>query len=253
MGDTAQSRLNLGPDEVHVWQVRLDVAADAVASAFGVLSASEQTQARRFTFEDGQRHFTVARGALRRILSRYLDDPPPAHAFETGPHGKPSLKPASKSEGLHPLRFNVSHTGDIAVIAAAWNRELGIDIECVDRKVEMENLSKRFFSPTEAEDVLKADTATRRDVFFRIWTTKEAYIKARGDGLSLPLDQFDVVTDLTNPPGLLATRHDPDDLARWRFARVDMSPEFACTLAVEGRADFLVRMFAFPGDDAEGD
>lgn len=246
MGDTAQSRLKLGPDEVHVWQVPLGVAADAVASAFGVLSASEQTQARRFTFEDGQRRFTVARGALRRILSHYLNDPPDAHTFETGPHGKPSLPPPPMAEGRHPLRFNVSHTNDIAVIAVAWHRELGIDIECVDRKVEMENLSKRFFSPTEAEAVLQAEAARRRDVFFRIWTTKEAYIKARGDGLSLPLDQFDVVPDLAKPPGLLATRHDPDDLARWRFARVDVSSEFACTLAVEGRAEFLVRAWAFP-------
>ncbi len=120
------------------------------------------------------------------------------------------------------------------MIAVAWDREAGIDIERLEREVDMDGLAIRFFSPKEADAVLNADPTIKRRVFFRIWTTKEAYIKARGEGLSLPLDQFDVVTDPNKPPGLVATRLEPADAGRWQFAALNISEVHACTLAVRG-------------------
>ena len=234
------AQLALPEAETHVWRIALDAPQVTVECCLTELPTADRARAERFTFADGRRRYAMARAALRRILGRYLESEPPAGApvphasldIGTGPHGKPFLQWDGKA---HELRFNLSHTGETAVLAVAWGREVGIDIESVNRPVAMEELAGRFFSPSEATAVMDAPAERRAAVFFRVWTTKEAYVKARGDGLTLPLEQFDVVGELCQPPGLLATRHDPADRARWRFAEVACGEEFACVLAVEKR------------------
>lgn len=233
----SQSTQTQSKDAVHVWKVLLNVGEQALPHLTSLLSTDELLRADRFTFPEGRRRYIATRGSLRKILGRCLAADPVTIAFGTGSHGKPFLLAADADKTSdarrHELRFNVSHTDDLAVIAVAWGREVGIDIEKLDREVDMEGLARRFFSPAEALAVLNADKAMRKQMFFRIWTTKEAYIKARGEGLSLPLDQFDVVTDLSRPPGLVATRHDPEDAQRWQFAAVEIENDCACTLAAE--------------------
>jgi 4'-phosphopantetheinyl transferase len=226
------ARLALPEAETHVWRIALDAPQVTVECCLTELPAADRARAERFTFADGRRRYAMARAALRRILGRYLECEPASLDIGTGPHGKPFLRLDGRA---HMLRFNLSHTEETAVLAVAWERDVGIDIESVKRPVALEELAGRFFSTSEATAVMDAPAKRRAAVFFRIWTTKEAYVKARGDGLALPLDQFDVVSDPGQPPGLLATRHDPADKARWRFAEVACGEEFACVLAVERR------------------
>ena len=225
--------LVLGDCEVHVWQAGLDQAPSQIDQYLRILSADERARADRFYFRKDRDHFIVARGTLRSILSCYLNRAPESLSFSYSAHGKPSLE---RESGEEAIRFNLAHSHEAALYALVRDREVGIDLEFIHGNPQAEQVTERFFSPREILTLRALPPAVQRYAFFLCWTRKEAYIKARGEGLSLlPLDQFDVSLTPGHPAELLGTRPDPLEANRWSLRDLALEPlGYAAALAVEG-------------------
>ena len=210
---------------VHVWRVALDQPDDKLDRFQRTLEPDELSRASRFHFEKHRRHFIVARGFLRSVVARYLETQPEALRFSYGAYGKPAL--ASE----HVLRFNLSHSHEVALLAVALDSELGVDVEHIRADFASEEIARRFFSRAEVEVFNALPKEEQVAAFFRCWTRKEAYIKAIGKGLSQALDAFDVTLAPDAAPALL--RAEDDDASRWRLSDVDVGEGYAGALAVE--------------------
>jgi len=210
------------------------VAPDGVQGAlWGALSPDERDRAERFVLERHRRRFVMARGVLRMILARYLQEPPEAISFEYSPLGKPGLaRHLQPAGGLH---FNLSHSEDLVVYAVARGPELGIDVERMRDLDDMEQLARISFSPTEFATWQGLARSHRRAAFFRCWTRKEAYIKATGAGFFQPLDQFDVTLAPDEPPRFLRIAGEPDAHLHWSLCDLTPAPGYAAALAVRAR------------------
>ncbi len=228
--ETAPVCPTLRRDEVHVWRARL--AQPEVETFQELLSTDERRRADAFRFSRDRDNFIVARAVLRIILGQYLRLPPAHLRFSYNPFGKPELDTAT---GGRPLFFNLSHAGNIALYAIASGREVGIDVERVREGVACAEIVEHFFSRREvaAWRVLSPEVQTQ--AFFNCWTRKEAYIKARGAGLSLPLDKFDVSLSPHEPAALLTTHLDTQEAARWSLRELTPGPRYVAAIAVEGR------------------
>src|SRR5439155_22463572 len=177
-------------NEVHVWRATLDLPRSRVQSLEQTLAADERTRAEQFHFQKDRMHFIVARGLLRAILGRYLATNPCTLRFCYSQYGKPTLAREAGSDAS--LCFNVTHSHGLALYAITRNRALGIDLEHIRMDVAYEPIAEHFFSPYEVRMLRTVPPHLRSAAFFSCWTRKEAYLKARGLGLSLPLSQFDV-------------------------------------------------------------
>jgi 4'-phosphopantetheinyl transferase len=225
------TELTLSRAEVHVWRASLDPDPSGIAPLQHTLSADELQRASRFRFPRDRRRFTVARGVLRDILGRYLDVPPSDIKFRYSAYGKPALADGFDAAGV---QFNISHSHEMALFAVTCNREIGVDVEYLGREVRGEDIAERFFSVHERTVLRALPAAAKHQAFLNCWTRKEAYIKAHGEGLSLPLDQFDVSLAPGEPAALLATHSDPQEAQRWSLRALDPGPDYAAALAVEG-------------------
>jgi len=223
----------LGDEEVHVWRAALDVQATQVQSLRRTLTADERARAERFHFQKDRKHFIVARGLLRTILGRYLDVASRQLRFSYSPYGKPSL--ASEFNG-DALCFNLSHANGLALFAVTRGRQLGIDIERVRADLADEQVAEQFFSLREVAELRTFSGSVRSLAFFNCWTRKEAYIKARGEGLSLPLDQFDVSLAPGGPAILLSTAGNPQEAFRWSLRELTPGAGYVAALVAEGNS-----------------
>lgn len=222
----------LTSDEVHVWQATLEQDAPTLAHLHDLLNSEERQRASRFYFPADQRRYTVGRGLLRLLLGYYLQLAPTQLAFAYNAYGKPELAPANASP---PLHFNLSHSGEMALYAFALHRPLGIDIERMKPDLAWRDLARHVFSPYEQQVLETVPAAEQLPAFYRGWTRKEAYIKARGMGLSLALDQFDVTLQADQPARLLATRDDPQEAARWTLCDLPCPAGYAAALVAAGQ------------------
>ncbi len=218
---------SLVPGEVHVIAASLDELPSAARRAW--LSADEVARAERFHFPRDRHRFAAGRGLLRGLLGRYLGLDPAELRFVYGPRGKPGLGPEARD-----LRFNVSHSGGLALLAFVRGRHLGVDLERERPLPEAEEMAGRFFSPRESAELRRLPGADRPRAFFRCWTRKEAFIKATGEGLSRPLDAFDVTLAPGEPARLLRVEGEPGDPGRWWLRDLELAAGFAGALAVEG-------------------
>ena len=216
----------LGPGVVHLWQRRLHASGGEVSACYKLLSSEEQERARRFLVERARNEFVLTRGTLRSLLGRYLGSTPQEVRFRYAVRGKPALEDGSA------LSFNVSHTDGLALMAFVKRRAIGVDVENLDRNIESERLAERFFSERERQALRPLRGDELQAAFFRCWTRKEAYIKAKGEGLSLPLHQFDVSIAEGDQAALLVTRPDPEEAARWTVRDVPFGPGYAAAVAV---------------------
>jgi 4'-phosphopantetheinyl transferase len=223
--------LTLGNDEVHVWRASLDLKAARVQSLQQTLSGDERARAGRFHFQKDREHFVVARGVLRAILGGYLDIEPGQVRFCYGAHGKPTL---AQGAGKPVLRFNLSHAHGLVLYALARGRELGIDVEHLRPQLVNERVAEQFFSRGEVAVLRGLPADEQQKAFFDCWTRKEAYIKARGEGLSLRLDQFEVSLAPGAPAALLSSDGDPREACRWALKELSPGPGYMAALAVEG-------------------
>ncbi|MBN1866410.1 4'-phosphopantetheinyl transferase superfamily protein [Candidatus Sumerlaeota bacterium] len=221
----------IAPDRVVVWRVSLIPSDERVRRLRALLSGDEIARADRFHFQRHRDRFTIARGALRSILSTCVGADPRAIRFAYGPQGKPSL---ANAETPDDIRFNVSHSEDLALVAVAPGRELGVDVECVRDLKDFEVLARRFFAAGEVAALESLDPPSRREAFFACWTRKEAFLKAKGGGLSVPLREFEVSVLPGEEAALRGVEWDPSEAARWRLASLSVAEGYAAALAVEG-------------------
>jgi 4'-phosphopantetheinyl transferase len=212
-----ESPLALPDNEVQVWRADLDALAPHEERWRQLLASDELTRAARFHFAGDRQRYTAARALLRIILSGYLKTNPLDLEFCYSKKEKPSL---AQRHAESNIQFNVSHSGGIALYAFAWRRELGIDVEKINPDVEVAAIARRFFSEHEQKQLLALPSDEQVEAFFRCWTRKEAYIKATGDGLSLPLSQFDVSLEPGSTDALVATRPDSQDAGQWQLRDV---------------------------------
>jgi 4'-phosphopantetheinyl transferase len=225
--------LVLPADAVHIWRGELNQPAGRLDQLASTLSPDEHERAARFHFDHHRRHFIAGRGMLRAILGRYLNVPPSQLEFTYSAKGKPSLA-TSLPHLQSNLRFNLSHSHELALYALTYGRDLGVDLEHVGRKIEGMQIADRFFSPREVRVLRSLPDHLQREAFFTCWTRKEAFIKARGDGLSLPLDQFDVTLRPGEPAVLLRTDFDPPEVGKWSLQALSPGPGYVGAVAVAG-------------------
>lgn len=223
--------LALSRDEVHVWRASLDQPTSWVQRLRHTLQISELSQAERFFYEKDREHSIVVHGLLRVILSRYLDVEPGQVRLCYSNHGKPSLAPRCARP---KLKFNLSHSDGLALFVVTSGREVGIDLERVRPVPEADQIAERFFSARENAVLCSLPARLKDEAFFTCWTRKEAFIKASGKGLSLPLDRFDVSLEPGEPAMLLSVRDKPHESHRWSLRQLIPAPGYVAALAVQG-------------------
>ncbi len=225
------SQLTLGSEDVHVWRIPLDPSDTVVSELASILDVDERARAARFHAVIHRTRFVVGRALLRRVLGQYLGLRPEEVAFVYGEHGKPALRGEATIGGL---RFNLAHSKDLALLAVVCGREVGVDLEALRALEDAERIVARFFSTREQADFFRVAPELRQLTFFRGWVRKEAYIKAIGKGLALPLGDFDVTLAPGDPPRLLRVQDQPDEPNRWALAELSPGVGFVGAIAVEG-------------------
>jgi 4'-phosphopantetheinyl transferase len=218
----------LGDRDIHVWAVPIR-ARDEIVEQFGrVLTQDELDRAHRFHFEHLQQSFVVTRGALRLLLGAYLDTPPTDIEINYASKGKPYLAPGMR------MRFNVSHSGDMALYAFAKDCELGIDVEQIRPLNDLLEVASQNFCKQEVADLLSLPQDQRELSFYLCWTRKEAYIKAIGDGLSAPLDDFRVTLLPNEPARLFHMLNDVDKGREWTMLNLALGTDYAGAMVFGG-------------------
>jgi 4'-phosphopantetheinyl transferase len=251
----------LVPGIVQVIRLNLDLPRERWVPLGEVLTAAEQVRAARFRFDAPRRQFIICRAALRQLLGSHLHLPPQEIEFEYGPQGKPeigSIHRIDQEIGVpiqsisasieSNLDFNVSHSGEIGLIALTRGSAIGVDVEEYNSAVEILRLAERYFSPAEAETLKKLPAHQQQAGFYRGWTCKEAYIKAKGSGLSLPLSSFSVEIDPDRPAALIHVDDLPDEPVRWTIRTLEVDLLYAAAIVVE-RPDCQFICREWPGNE----
>jgi 4'-phosphopantetheinyl transferase len=227
----------LSDREVHVWNAPFDPSKALANQQAQLLSQDERERAGRFHFAKDRAHFIHARAVLRLLLGRYLDVPPESVTFRYGRAGKPELSPAFRETNL---QFNVSHSHGHLLVAIARNYAVGVDIEKVRSEMNIEEISERFFCSAETQQLRTLSGFTKSEGFFNGWTRKEAYLKARGEGIGEGLCRFAVSLIPGIPARLLFDERDPDAVARWSIRELPADAGLAAALVVEA-IDFQLK------------
>jgi 4'-phosphopantetheinyl transferase len=199
----------LSADEVHVWRTSLGRSPEAVGRFWSVLARDEQCRADHFRFERDRSRYIVGRAVLRTLLAGYAQTKPEELEFEYGEFRKPALRSGPW--------FNVSHSGPIVLYAFSRAGEVGIDVELDSADFARERIAERFFSPAEVNVLRSLPADIQPRAFLTCWTRKEAFIKARGDGLSLALNSFDVTLAPDTPAALLRAAWSSEEPRQWRL------------------------------------
>lgn len=222
--------MSIHPIEVELWSWSLDPDAVSVGAAHALLSDDERARAARFVKGIDRRRYIVGRAGLRRVLADYLDADPRDLRFDYNEWGKPKLHPDLQSV----FRFNLSHSAAEAVVAVSEQADLGVDIEEI--RPLQEDVASHFFSAAECAELANVLEAERLDAFYRCWTRKEAFVKAHGAGLSVPLQSFDVSLTAQEDRGLLVRLdHGIGSLDAWEVVNLDVAPGFCGALAVRSQ------------------
>lgn len=223
------AEFTLTSDQVHVWSLDLMQSEATVAQLYQLLSTDEQQRAQRFRFPKDQQAFTVARGGLRILLSRYLQCSGAEICFIYNAYGKPAI--------AHPttaLAFNVSHSHGLALYAITRDRTVGVDVEYIRTDFPTLEIAKSYFSVAEQAELRSLPASLQPEAFFNAWTRKEAYIKAIGQGLSMLLAEFDVSLTPGKPVNLLAVRVPGQVASHWSLQHLAPAPGYVGAIAVVG-------------------
>lgn len=225
---------------VHVWRATLALPDTEHDRARALLGDEERARADRFLRAEHGRRFTAARAALRRVLAGYLGRAPEDIPFAYTDQRKPFL-PADANPDT--IQFNLSHSGDVALIGVTRGRAIGVDVEHMAPLRDWAGVAKRYFAPEEAAELAGLPDKERLAAFYRCWTRKEAYLKALGDGLTRALDSFRVTFAPDEPPALAWTREGEVECARWVLAELRPAAGYVGAVAVEGPIS-QIRLFS---------
>lgn len=230
---SALDRLELSENEVHLWfAFPNEIRDEALLQRYhGFLTPEEAHQRQRFHFEKHRHQYLITRALIRTLLSRYEHLAPADWRFEKNQYGRPHISP---THTVKPLHFNLSHTEGLIACAVVLNREVGVDVEDIRRGGDLIQIADRFFSPREVEDLMALPAEHQESRFFDYWTLKESYIKARGMGLSIPLDQFSFHLERNQPRMAISIderQNDPPE--RWQFKQWELAPGYRAALALE--------------------
>lgn len=213
----------LGPEEIHLWQFSLQTSEARIDHLRTLLSPAEIARAERLIRPADGMRFLIGRATLRQLLGSYLAIEPARLELSTLPQGKPVLTQPR-------LSFNLSHSGDLALLAIARSAALGVDLEQVRPELDWNPLARRYFSNHEQQALRNLAPAQQTVAFFTIWTRKEAWLKAIGSGFDLPLDTFDVSAPPA-PPALLRHQGHPAAPSAWQLDAIPMAANYCATLA----------------------
>jgi 4'-phosphopantetheinyl transferase len=219
--------------EVHIWRASLECEPAVLGDLETALCASETARAARFHFPRDRNYFVAGRGILRTLLGAYLGKSPESLKFIYGPQDKPALETQDPS---FPVNFNLSHSHGLAVYGFALAREVGVDVELIRPEFTGDDIAERYFSSRELTELRALPQDLRAEGFFNCWTRKEAYVKARGEGLQIPLKDFDV--SLT--PGKAPTLESVDS-SRWSLRSFEPAPRYVAAVVAEGKDLKLLR------------
>lgn len=227
-------------DGLHVWAIDIDAHIDRADDWFELLCPDEQQRARSRTRRPGFSRFVVGRAMLRQLLGRYLDVEPNRLAFCYNPQGKPSIE----SPGDCRLHFNLAHSASMAVCAVATESPVGIDLERINRRRDFDGVASRFFNEAETCVLRNLPDPQRAEAFYRIWTQKEAYVKALGGGIVSQIKHFDVEAAPDQPMRLIENRTDRAEADRWRFIEPPVISGYSAAVVVQSQ-DWQVSHFRF--------
>jgi 4'-phosphopantetheinyl transferase len=234
-GDLAKLRAPaLDGASVHLWHASPQERAGLLPHLNALLSADECARRDRFRFENDRRDFAFARGMLRTVLAAYLAADARELRFRYSDHGKPALDSAAQETDV---RFNLSHTQGAVLLGICLRRAIGVDVERVREDLRPREIAGRFFSTAEQRTLFNLPEAEQREAFFRCWTRKEAFLKARGHGLSFPLAGFDVSIGAGDAEVKLTTRPDPSEAHHWQILSAPAPEGCAAAVAVASEAD----------------
>jgi 4'-phosphopantetheinyl transferase len=239
---TRAAMLELSSGEIHLWLAMYDeIASQSVYSDYiDLMSPEERLQERRFYFERDRQRYRVTRALVRTVLSRYLSPCPEEWRFAVNQYGRPSI--ANQCAGASELRFNISHTHSLIVVAVANNRELGVDVENIHCRAASIEIAEQYFSPTEVIALRRAEQARQQHLFFELWTFKEAYIKARGMGLFLPLDKFSLHFPHDRGVQIAIDPDLEDSASRWRLWQLRPTVDHLMAVCAEREIDTVDRL-----------
>jgi 4'-phosphopantetheinyl transferase len=218
-------------DEVHIWVAQLDASPAEIERLKKILSPDEQARADRFRVKEKQAQFIVARGVLRELLGEYLSRAAETLQFHYNSHGKPLLD----DEEAGGLRFNLAHSASLAVYAMTLKRDVGVDVEYMRPGRPFLELAERFFARREAQTLRELPPSAQMEAFYRCWTCKEAFVKAKGHGLTIPLHQFETAFAPGEAAALRRTDWDPAEAGQWALKTFSPAPGYVGTVAFECR------------------
>ena len=220
----------LATGQIHVWRLSHNPQCLPPIAWESTLSSDEHARANRFAFHRDRNAYITTRSVLRDLLGQYLATPPGEIRFHYAERGKPALAKSAPTAGDPPIHFNVSHTRSLALLAFSADRRLGVDVEFVRPIDNWEAIARRFFSQNELAELQALPPDQRDEGFYTCWTRKESYIKARGEGLHLPLDSFDVTLTPGAPARLAA-----EDSTNWTLVSLHPRTGYAAALTAEGQ------------------
>ncbi len=226
------SSFQLACGEVHSWSASLEVPPEACARLYAALTPDERIRSARFRFERDQQRFIVAQGVLRDLLGRHLQTQPGRISFVYNRFGKPDLSPEFASR----LKFNLSHSAGLALIAIAASN-VGVDLEYIRAQSDYVDIARHFFSAGEADYLTRLPSRLCAEAFFSCWTKKEAYLKASGEGLGIPLNSFSVplaTIPVGTPVDLYVPSNNIAPAKCWSLYTLRPAPGYAGALAIEG-------------------
>lgn len=216
-------------NNIHIWVLKTSSQKPYLDAFNKVLSEDEKRKAGKFRFEKDRNTSIVARGALRILLGKYLDRPPETINFNYGEFGKPEI------DSSQNLNFNVSHSRDLIVIGFVRNLDIGIDVEFIKKDFDVMEIVDNYFSEREIKFINNVPKKLQTDVFYRGWTRKEAFIKAKAKGLTFALDSFSISTDSDERAEVKETLWDSKEKHLWRIVPFKTLPDYKAAIAVNGK------------------
>jgi 4'-phosphopantetheinyl transferase len=233
---------HLSDNEIHIWDASLQAGREVVAKYSTLLSADEKKRARRFYFKADENRFITGRGILRTLLGRVLKLEPHKIKFQYGEHGKPQVEYNFPGK---PFEFNLSHAKDRVVYIFNWGEPVGIDIEHVRPMKDMDDFALQFFTPNEYQLIYSLPKDQKQETFFKIWTCKEAFLKANGSGLTLPINMYEIY-DISDSPKIHSIAQDLQTTAPWNLEMFIPAPGYQAAIAIkEFNKNILVQNYNY--------